>query len=52
MQAFGTGESVGIAPYSHDVASMPAQMISVSMTNYDLIKLILAVILAKEKTFV
>ena len=52
MQTFCTCELVSIAPYSYYVASMLAQMISVSMTNNDLIKLVLAVIYTVEQSLV
>ena len=48
MQTFCTGKLVGIAPYCHNVAAMPAQMKSVGMThNY--LELVLAVIRTVEQ---
>lgn len=52
MQAFCTGKLVGIAPHSHNVASMLAQMISVGMAHDYLVELVLAVIRTKEQSFV
>ena len=52
MQAFCTGKLVGIAPYSHNVAPMIVQMVSVGMTHNYLVELILAVIRTEKQSFV
>ena len=52
MQAFCAGKLVGIAPYSYNVASMLAKMISVGMAHDYLVKLLLAIIFAEEQSLV
>ena len=52
MQSFCSCKLICMTPYANHITAMLAQMETVRMSNYNLIKLILSVILSIEQPFV